>query len=117
MASRLPNMQQLAGLFDRKRNHSVPLTGIETNAIIVETFAKVDVKLSFENDLNDPLEVTLRFPMDNKVAVCSLTAMIGGQKIVGKVQVQQDVGKHARTSNKSLFVLCVAGEGRSKRDV
>ena len=88
MNTQRSHVQHLVALFDFKKNHSVPLTNIETNAVIVETFARVDVKLAFENDSDDPLEVTLRFPIDNKGAVCSLTAMIGGQKIVGKVQVR-----------------------------
>ncbi len=75
---------QLEGRFEQKKIE-IPLKSQEIQARVMNSIATVDLCQRFENNSQNPLEISLKIPVDQDYAVGKLIIEIEGNIIEGKV--------------------------------
>ncbi len=66
--------------------HAIPLTGVEVQARITGSTARVSVVQHYRNDARTPVEAAYVFPLEEGSAVCGFRVRIDGTLLEGRVE-------------------------------
>jgi hypothetical protein len=82
-------------IVDSTTGAAVPLKSVSVSATVVDTFARVVVSQTFQNDdSSSPIEALYKFPLDEQAAVVAFEAEVGGRVVHGEIM---DKRRAART--------------------
>lgn len=74
----------MVGLQNRKDGKDIPLVSTSIHANLLDVIAEVDIKQTYINNSDDPIEATYKFPLNGNNAVHKFVAEIDGVVIVAK---------------------------------
>ena len=89
-----PATRPSAGLVSAKGNAPIPLEGVSVEATIRDFCSRVTVSQRFRNTEAQPIEAVYVFPLDEGAAVCGFEALIGGTRVVGRVEEKEKAFAH-----------------------
>ena len=80
----------MAGLVKNKDGQSLPLRSVAVEGDIKGYLLGLNIKLVYENNDKNPVEVTFKMPLENSQAVVGLTAIVDERKIRAQLKKKEE---------------------------